>query len=1060
VAFELRVRKSAQILRQLAGPQNPQGFLLRPLAEELLSAVLYELRPTHESDSVRHVLYCELALHLDDQRRLLERDTQRMRDAISHLRNEGEKKKSVVALAAANWQSCLLRASFHVWRMNVDTILMQRRALSTRLGTMRNKSNAEEARRMFFTWRYLARRTRRSALETQLKQLQVKLRWSRNRVEELTSELNADARSYEARLAEREASKCVSLTLKARVLHLLEQMSDLLMLRLTAVTQPFISLLRSMTETIRDELLHIRNGPVFVEPLLLLRAIRARSGKNAPGLIWSRSASSRDSEPRRDLLSSSELLLGWLNFHTGKGDPWKSAERHTGSLEERRRNLFEGGSSSMLPVESSLGRDAEPVENFSSDLCHSEALLWLLWRIGPDFLKPGLRRASVDIDLDSRARQLTDLIREWRPDLAHLANAQRLVAATHPDMTAVLLAQLFLHHFEVPSCADREVVMMGIDSRLAQCDELQTLLDELEKPLLSGSRDENLAREIEQRLQATKSRVGDGRTGKPDRSASAAEQSLFRTTDATLPRVSAPKKSEDPRHQAIGGGDSSRKSVDDILRAASRVASLFDNVQRQAQYVAANRRLWCTWEGQLRAFCSAALLHRLRGEPLVMLDLRMDRERQLYTSVSEASIADMVRGASDGTSAREEAALLSELLSAAFGDLRKIFKNYAQGDSDSSAATLNVAEFGLFVRDCKVWCKIFPSSQLEPIFKQALAAVGAARSDAGGEMGPAAFVNALIRTAHGRFPESARLSQRVRLLLQYHVLNYAKRLDTDQFRVELRRQEFVELFRRYKRKLRKLFVFFATMESVNADGAEYANTIDFKEFLQMIRLAHLLKPEGPMTLEEIKLIFSNIQQKRQAVEETADQDHVSTSPASAPAPAPPPPPPPPPPPATLPPTAQRPSTPGTLSAASPMASASLQPPRGSGGQIDPPAPPPGQLSASASRDELDERQSTASVQPASSPGSATRVNSASRAAVASGVMAALANGEGMELTYPEYLEGLAVIASFRYSDPYQPLAERVELFLTRDFIPRLMPLVQARAARQGQTGAQGPEDDQ
>jgi hypothetical protein len=75
-------------------------------------------------------------------------------------------------------------------------------------------------------------------------------------------------------------------------------------------------------------------------------------------------------------------------------------------------------------------------------------------------------------------------------------------------------------------------------------------------------------------------------------------------------------------------------------------------------------------------------------------------------------------------------------------------------------------------------------------------------------------------------------------------------------------------------------------------------------------------------------------------------------------------------------------------------------------------------------------------------------------------MAALANGEGMELTYPEYLEGLAVIASFRYSDPYQPLAERVELFLTRDFIPRLMPLVQARAARQGRTGAQGPEDDQ
>ena len=91
------------------------------------------------------------------------------------------------------------------------------------------------------------------------------------------------------------------------------------------------------------------------------------------------------------------------------------------------------------------------------------------------------------------------------------------------------------------------------------------------------------------------------------------------------------------------------------------------------------------------------------------------------------------------------------------------------------------------------------------------------------------------------------------------MLSKMKRWDIDAFRSQMKEENVRKLFKTYGRKLKAIFLHYATLESVNTNEEAFTNTIDLHEFLLMLRQGILLKPEGPISHDEVRQIFNAAQ---------------------------------------------------------------------------------------------------------------------------------------------------------------------------------------------------------
>ncbi len=271
------------------------------------------------------------------------------------------------------------------------------------------------------------------------------------------------------------------------------------------------------------------------------------------------------------------------------------------------------------------------------------------------------------------------------------------------------------------------------------------------------------------------------------------------------------------------------------------------------------------------------------------------------------------------------------------------------------------------------------------------------------ELSPSQFVEALIRIADARYKLTPKLSARVRLLLKSHVLKNARRLDTDQFRTRFRKPEFLDVFRKHRRKLRKIFYYFATMESVKRGQEKWTNTIDLKEFTAMVRSARLVgtgAPDAALTADDVKAIFANIRKDEfdtsgAALGWTLDDEDITKAGAAAGA-----------------------------------AAAGLGAPSASG-------------SAGSGDTKTDLDATVNASQSGTAAASAASGGGGSGSGGGSKSLDPDASVDEIELIYPEFLEALVALATFKYPNPYLPLVQRLENFLTRDFVPILMRSISA-----------------
>lgn len=141
-------------------------------------------------------------------------------------------------------------------------------------------------------------------------------------------------------------------------------------------------------------------------------------------------------------------------------------------------------------------------------------------------------------------------------------------------------------------------------------------------------------------------------------------------------------------------------------------------------------------------------------------------------------------------------------------------------------------------------------------------------------MNPAQFTEALVWIASLRYPQIVSIVARLEYLLKMHILRNARRLDMDLFRGKFQIPAFLQAFRTYRSKLRKVYLYCANEHAEDLHRQSRSrkplstkkgrHAMAFKEFLQIARQARLVEPEGTLEVQDVKNIFANIQVARSA----------------------------------------------------------------------------------------------------------------------------------------------------------------------------------------------------
>lgn len=230
----------------------------------------------------------------------------------------------------------------------------------------------------------------------------------------------------------------------------------------------------------------------------------------------------------------------------------------------------------------------------------------------------------------------------------------------------------------------------------------------------------------------------------------------------------------------------------------------------------------------------------------------------------------------------------AEMLGAVLGGhaehLRRVFRHYACS-ADGSASTMDSGEFYDFVRDCRMLTRKKRDGRLtnvdcDLVFRRVNwdggegGEQGGDSSNPDRELVPSEFVEALCRLARRKFGELAP-ADALRRLLEKHV-SLAAASVADEFRKALAAPEVRDVFKRYRKALRKVFRHYAdgggggrakaVLNRVQNDSA----TVNMEEWRLLLQDAGLV--DATLTVPRANAIFSSVQQAAGGEPDDAAED--------------------------------------------------------------------------------------------------------------------------------------------------------------------------------------------
>uniref|UniRef100_A0A7S4DWJ0 Calponin-homology (CH) domain-containing protein n=1 Tax=Lotharella globosa TaxID=91324 RepID=A0A7S4DWJ0_9EUKA len=315
------------------------------------------------------------------------------------------------------------------------------------------------------------------------------------------------------------------------------------------------------------------------------------------------------------------------------------------------------------------------------------------------------------------------------------------------------------------------------------------------------------------------------------------------------------------------------------------------------------QRAWKITRAKMECFVIRLLNNRLRQTPEALIDHHLLRERKMCTSLHEYDFKEIFREQKHWDSMVELKAVEASIRTWQL-ELKKIFLNYAQDDStDSSTTAMNEIEYWSFLKDSRLLNSRCNKRTALRIFNDAVEKIVAAtrcqRSvrhyffadrercithpvplkksgqidlKVNRELSRQDFIHVVLRLAYVR-QSSGSLASRLDDLMRILSVN-TRQLQATYFRQHVRSESFYKLFAKYRWHLRNIYVYFAAqiVNPTNLDSND--ESMNLKEWSDMLRCARLLEPDGPITVENMETIFSNSRTEEYTTAQTSNEEEA------------------------------------------------------------------------------------------------------------------------------------------------------------------------------------------
>jgi hypothetical protein len=190
-----------------------------------------------------------------------------------------------------------------------------------------------------------------------------------------------------------------------------------------------------------------------------------------------------------------------------------------------------------------------------------------------------------------------------------------------------------------------------------------------------------------------------------------------------------------------------------------------------------------------------------------------------------------------------ELMLIQSELTASYTELKKIFRFYATNET-ASGYSMDKNDTILFLTDCKLinngkmkfstYEDIFSQcteklpnnrtnwNEMESLKSQLLpSGDDKSEENKSSELTANRFVSFILSIASLRYSQAALISDRLAMLLRHYVLKNARKLDSETFHLRIRNGEMSDIFRQYRKRLRRIFLHLA-----NQSNSSFSNHIN------------------------------------------------------------------------------------------------------------------------------------------------------------------------------------------------------------------------------------------
>jgi len=326
--------------------------------------------------------------------------------------------------------------------------------------------------------------------------------------------------------------------------------------------------------------------------------------------------------------------------------------------------------------------------------------------------------------------------------------------------------------------------------------------------------------------------------------------------------------------------------------------TVYSAARKSMERIRRGETMYRLLQKRVQNFIMDVLVRRVQHDPLPMIDAKAQRDFLAFTTLVPTRLLDVFPQRGDGAAQASDILLMQSELANDYAELCSIFRAYsrvetssAQANTDAlksrreTAALLGPAgdwsgcllmssrDFADWLRDLKlVGARSLKQSQVDDVYR---CCITGRQLVSRMSLSPSQFVEALVRLAALKYPSSSMLADSLAMFLKMDVLKKSRKVSPELLRSKCATNEFLELIRKHRRKLRKVFLSHASGQGHNScsnPSCSERNTLDLRDFVNILKLAKLIGGGEGLALEDVATVMGNVKRSEYITSDNPPSD--------------------------------------------------------------------------------------------------------------------------------------------------------------------------------------------